>query len=85
MKKLLLLLFLIPNLVMGESYNDKSDKNWYCKNDVYMSKNEYSAKKIYGICMNQVIGTKKTKKFKCIQRASNLVTNYGQKNFMLIA
>jgi len=66
---------------MAESYKNKYDKNYFCKNYVYQSKNEYSAKKIYSICMNQVSGTKKTKKFMCISTASDLVTNYGAKEY----
>ena len=64
---------------MAESYKNKYDDNYHCKNFVYTSKNEYSAKKIYSICMNQISGTKRTKKFMCIITASDLVTNYGAK------
>ena len=64
---------------MAESYKNKYDDNYHCKNFVYTSKNEYSAKKIYGICMNRLSGTKNTKKYTCIRSASYLVTNYGAK------
>jgi len=78
MKKLLLLLFLIPNLVMGVS------PRWInqCNSLVYEAKNEYAAKKIDDICLRSYYkSTAKGTEYSCMSIATKFSTDYAAKKY----
>ena len=78
MKKLLPLLFIIPNLVMGEEIYFSS-----CFHNMTKSKNEWAAKRYYDICVDYYSTNteENSRRNICMGLAAQKQTSYAAKEY----
>ena len=81
MKKLLLLLFLIPWFAQAE---EGLSKKMDCMGQVLSAKNEWAAKRFYDICIDgkgSLPGDDKRTNWVCLKQAARSPTEYGAKKW----